>query len=282
MKQDSEIISSGTPHEVHMPEGGNNAVLKTASAMEPQIRTTIADPDAPVELIEIVAGVSKSDVQEDTVEHHAAPTEQPAAPDRMVHEEAAELPDRLVQADAAEASDHQVQVDVADTSDRLVQADVAEASDRQVQVDVSEQPDHFVQDSASQAPDQLVSDDAPAADPGTPVQAQPLTAVMSELPSLDLDVHDAAPETTPSPADAPQEAPAQADTSGTPDDVATPGNMEEMNFPARVVKLKIANDQIRGQIEKLEKPLFPPMAVEAPAPAKGKDKEPAKKPAKGH
>ena len=58
--------------------------------------------------------------------------------------------------------------------------------------------------------------------------------------------------------------------------------MAEMNFPARVVKLKIANDLIRGQIEKLEKPLFAPIPVAAPAPAKGKEKEAAKKPAKGH
>jgi hypothetical protein len=61
--------------------------------------------------------------------------------------------------------------------------------------------------------------------------------------------------------------------------------MAEMNFPARVVKLKIANDQMRGQIEKLEKPLFAPIPVEAPAPAKDKGKEKkeaAKKPAKGH
>jgi hypothetical protein len=54
-----------------------------------------------------------------------------------------------------------------------------------------------------------------------------------------------------------------------------------MNFPARVVKLKIANDKIRDQIETLEKPLFEPIVQAAPM-AKAKGKAETKKPAKGH
>jgi hypothetical protein len=57
--------------------------------------------------------------------------------------------------------------------------------------------------------------------------------------------------------------------------------MEEMNFPARVVKLKIANEKIRSQIEILEKPLFAPIVESAPA-AKAKGKAETKKPSKGH
>jgi hypothetical protein len=57
--------------------------------------------------------------------------------------------------------------------------------------------------------------------------------------------------------------------------------MAEMNFPARVVKLKIANDKIRDQIETLEKPLFEPIVQAAPM-AKAKGKAETKKPAKGH
>jgi hypothetical protein len=118
-----------------------------------------------------------------------------------------------------------------------------------------------------------------------------LDQVMSELPSLELGASPATADLVLAPAAAeamdlptapPQEAAAQADTSVVEAEVAAPAQfMEEMNFPARVVKLKMANDQVRGQIEKLEKPLFAPVPVEAPA-AKGKDKEPAKKPAKGH
>jgi hypothetical protein len=69
----------------------------------------------------------------------------------------------------------------------------------------------------------------------------------------------------------------------TPEAEAAPVYMEEMNFPARVVKLKIANDKIRHEIDGLEKPLFAPIVETAPA-AKGKakGKEEAKKPAKGH
>ncbi len=232
MTDDPEIISSGNPHEVHLPEGSHTAVHKTAVPMEPQVRQTIANPDEEVELIEIVQGVSKSK-EEETRLAHGNPAADEAA--RTHHAQAsAELPDRMVSDDGAS-------------------------------------------DASNPAPS----------------LAKPLDQVMSDLPSLDLPASDATSEPPPArPATEPeepgptpppaQEAAAEADTSEKASEVATAATyMEEMSFPARVVKLKIANDQIRGQIEKLEKPLFPPVPVEAPA-AKAKGKESDKKPAKGH
>ena len=231
MTEEQAIISSGTPHEVHLPEGSHTAVHKTATPMEPTIRNTIAKPDEEVELVEIVQGVSKSQEDETRMAHAA---QQAAAPDRVHHDEPTSEADRLVHDD--------------DAHDESAQA---------------------------------------------PTTAQPLNQVMSDLPSLELGASDTSPDTPMQAATLPTDAPAlatpaaqedavAADTVVAVDEVAPPAQfMEEMNFPARVVKLKMANDQVRGQIEKLEKPLFAPVPVEAPA-AKGKDKEPAKKPAKGH
>lgn len=248
MTHDPEIISSGNPHEVHLPEGSRTAVHKTATPMQPQVRNTMANPDEEVELVEVVKGVSTS--QEDDI--------------RMARGESAATPE----------------------------------ADRMLNVATAERPERMVVDAnADETPDLA------------PAHALPLSQVMSELPSLDLPATEANsipasrstdPETQESiaPTAAAQEAAAQADTEisfdevvaqadvqATPAEVTAPPQfMEEMNFPARVVKLKMANDQVRGQIEKLEKPLFPPIPVEAPAApkGKGKDKEPAAKPAKGH
>ncbi len=230
MTAEQEIISSGTPHEVHLPEGSHTAIHKTAVPTAPQVRNTIVNPDEEVELVEIVQGVSKSPEVETRMAHGASAADEPP----RIHNEESDL--------------------------------VA---------------DHMVQD----------DDGAPEVQAHAPTLAPPLDQVMSELPSLelgaseataDLGLAPAAPEALDLPTPPPQEAAAQADTSVVEAEVAAPAQfMEEMNFPARVVKLKMANDQVRGQIEKLEKPLFAPVPVEAPA-AKGKDKEPAKKPAKGH
>lgn len=227
-----EIISSGNPHEVHLPEGSHTAVHKTAVPMEPSIRNTIANPDEEEELVAIVAGVSQS----------------PETPAREAHVPAqADAPDRLVSAPEQDLEEHRVSA-------------AAQAAH-----------EHSVD-----AP----ADAAHSAESSPPV---PLAQVMGELPSLELGSTVASSASTDESPAAAQEAPAEADTSDKAAEVAAAAAyMEEMNFPARVVKLKIANDQIRGQIEKLEKPLFPPVPVEAPAAVKGKDKEPAKKPAKGH
>ena len=230
MTQEPEIISSGNPHEVHLPEGSHTAVHKTAVPMEPQIRNTIANPDEEVELVEIVKGVSKS--QDEEI--------------RLAHDKAATGP--------AERSHHE---------------------------DEPEMADHLVSDLGASESEQQA-----------PALAKPLSQVMDDLPSLDLPASQAAegldlaptgsvPEEFSTTAPTAQEVVASVDTPVVPAVVAAPAQfMEEMNFPARVVNLKMANDQVRGQIEKLEKPLFPPVPVEAPA--SKKDKEPAKKPAKGH
>ena len=232
MTEQQEIISSGNPHEVHLPEGSHTAVHKTAIPMEPQIRNTIVNPDEEVELIAMAQVVSHNATEEARMAHKAAASQE---------------------------------------------------ADRVVSVGTSEQADHMVIEGTADQPDHMVSEGATAAEGFAHEDAHPLSHVMSDLPSLDLIATESTPETSVSPSSATQEVPTQADTSKAKEEVApTPSYMAEMNFPARVVKLKMANDHIRGQIEKLEKPLFAPIPVEAPKPAKGKDKEAAKKPAKGH
>jgi hypothetical protein len=263
MTDQQEIISNGTPHEVHLPEGSKTAVHKTATPTDPQIRNTQVNPDeeVEVEVVEVVKSVSHS--QEDD-----------NRPTRMT---------------PAAAAGHE--------------------ADRFLNVETAERPDHRVNDGGGpETPDHA------------PAHALPLTLVMSDLPSLDLPATEetfaatvgfaaSAPQAPGAPTPAAQELAAQADTGvasgeviaqadaqavqpeavarvdakAAPAEVLAPAQlMEEMSFPARVVKLKMANDQVRGQIEKLEKPLFPPLPVETPAAPKGKGKEPAAKPAKGH
>ena len=248
MTEEQAIISSGTPHEVHLAEGSHTAVHKTATAMEPQIRNTLANPDHTVELIAVENVVSHSQVDEARAARTVGLAE--------------ETPKARVGAAAGAAA---------------VDATHVMSMDDEIE-----------------QPDRLVSEDTAVQAHMAHPTALPLDQVMSDLPSLDLpapaavsDADSQAPSTPPPAVDAPtaatQETPAQADTSVPEVEVAAPAEfMAEMNFPARVVKLKIANDLIRGQIEKLEKPLFAPIAVAAPTPAKGKEKEAAKKPAKGH
>jgi hypothetical protein len=252
MTEEQAIISSGTPHEVHLAEGSHTAVHKTATAMEPQIRNTLANPDHTVELIAVENVVSHSQVDKARAARTVGLAE--------------ETPKARVAAAAGAAAVDETQV--------------------------------MHMDDEIERPDRLVSEESAAHPPKAQPTALPLDQVMSDLPSLDLPAPTAASDadadadsetpSTPLPAvdaatAATQETPAQADTSVPKVEVAAPAEfMAEMNFPARVVKLKIANDQIRGQIEKLEKPLFAPIPVAAPTPAKGKEKEAAKKPAKGH
>jgi len=116
--------------------------------------------------------------------------------------------------------------------------------------------------------------------------AVPLSIPMSELPSLELEASEAIPDKGPVVTAAAESEPAAVDggvSEEAPEAEAAPVYMEEMNFPARVVKLKIANDKIRHEIDSLEKPLFEPIVETAPvAKGKAKGKEEAKKPSKGH
>ena len=287
MSDEPEIFSSGTPHEVHLPEGSHTAVSKTATAMEPQIRKTAANHEETVEVIEVVKGVTHNQVEEERLAQLAqagskiekarvAPlAEGTATSERLAHAEGTESKDRFAQTpEGQEEAPRMAHAEVAAAEEdkmAFVQ-DKTEAAQMAHAVDAGVQPEH------------LVSEDNAPTPNNAPNTALPLDQVMSDLPSLDLNLPDTA--ASPEPTPAPQETAPQTDTSLPEVEVAAPaGFMAEMNFPARVVKLKIANDQIRGQIEKLEKPLFAPIPVEAPAPAKAKGKEKKeadKKPAKGH
>ncbi len=266
MTPEPEIITSGTPHEVHLAEGSNTAAHKTASALEPQIRNTLANPDETVEVMEVVKGVTHNQSEEERLAQLA---------------QAGSKIEKVRTASEAEKTEASVQVSTTNGSqakDRFAQVpEGAEAAPRTVN------PEGNAEEQMAHVKETQAGSSASAAN-----AALPLNQVMSDLPSLDLNLPETAtpttPATTPAPTPVAQETAKQADTSVPEVEVAARAEfMADMNFPARVVKLKIANDQIRGHIEKLEKPLFPPIAEEAPvAKDKGKEKEPAKKAAKGH
>lgn len=260
MTPEPEIITSGTPHEVHLAEGSNTAVHKTATALEPQIRNTLANPDETVEVMEVVKGVTHNQSEEERLAQLA---------------QAGSKIEKVRTASEAEKTEASVQVSTTNGSqakDRFAQVpEGAEAAARTVN------PEGSAEEQMAHVQETHAENSASAAN-----AALPLNQVMSDLPSLDLNLPET--PTTPAPPPVAQETAKQADTSVPEVEVAARAEfMADMNFPARVVKLKIANDQIRGHIEKLEKPLFPPIAEEAPvAKDKGKEKEPAKKAAKGH
>jgi phytoene dehydrogenase-like protein len=143
----------------------------------------------------------------------------------------------------------------------------------------------FGESTASEPPDALLQAAEEDLDPNL-APPEPLDMLMGESPSLDTeqDTSFAAPQVTEDFQDPDTESAVEPtlETDIAPLETVTPEFMEEMNFPARVVKLKMANEKIRSQIEALEKPLFAPIVVSAPAAkAKGKGKEETK-PSKGH
>lgn len=152
-------------------------------------------------------------------------------------------------------------------------------------VSVSKQPETavFAQDDSSEPPDVMhpAADEDVAPNRTTPA---PLEMLMSDLPSLDMgqgtDLQSSPTSVAPEESGTESTEPPPAMASA-PIEPAASLFMAEMNFPARVVKLKIANDKIRDQIETLEKPLFEPIVQAAPT-AKAKGKAETKKPAKGH
>ncbi len=155
-------------------------------------------------------------------------------------------------------------------------------------VSVSTLPDavQFSEGSPTTAPGILDHATDAQVDPTLPPPA-PLEMLMTALPSLDLNQgKDVAKAATAMNSDAPDMVAAVTEMQAIDNVPAEPAPqlyMEEMNFPARVVKLKIANDKIRDQIETLEKPLFAPIVESVPAAkAKGKGKAETAKPSKGH
>jgi len=145
----------------------------------------------------------------------------------------------------------------------------------------------FDESTASEPPEVLQQAAEEDIDPNL-APPEPFEMLMGESPSLDTeqDTSLAAPQVTEDFQEPDTESPVEPtlETDIAPLEPVAPVFMEEMNFPARVVKLKVANDKIRSQIEALEKPLFAPIVVSAPAAkakGKGKGKEETK-PSKGH
>jgi hypothetical protein len=295
MNKDPEIILSGIPHEVHLAEGSNTALHKTATPMQPQVRNTLVNPEEVAEVVEVVKGVNASE-EEDARLTRGAATAAPEA-DRFLNLTTAQRYENWASKEGTPEPEGHAPLPVLPLTQVMSDlpsldlpppeinwtAAAGPTAPETPQSPEAHEPSTAIQEAAAQADTEVVAQVDEVAPEEVLSQAEAEVAPEEVTAQAEAEV---APEEVTAQAEAevaPEEVTAQAEASVPPAQVAAPPQfMEEMNFPARVVKLKIANDQVRGQIEKLEKPLLPAIPVQAPAAPKGKGKEAAAKPAKGH
>lgn len=224
--KDSEIIRHDAPHQVTMKEGSHMAVGKKAEAIEPSVRKVLAAEE----------GL--------TLEHHLN-DHRLAVPEGQAAAKAAEQP-------SFEHETHQGRALAPDTPTQSAPLGgllLKRATNDHTELLPPEQRD--------QAPEY----DIPVAVARGPSEAGPLipqfendhfVAVpppLSEKGVYEPDLH---PAQAPAEVLEPQVLPPQADSEETPDLSDAMAEMMQMNFPARVVKLKIENDKIRTKLDSLQ------------------------------
>lgn len=223
---DSDIIRHEAPHQVTMKEGSTMAVGKKAEAIEPSVRKVLAPEDGL--MLEHKLQDHRLAVPEG--QDAAKALEQPSF-ERDIHAGRALAPE----ADAAGGSlgglllkraleDHAValppEAAPAAAEHELPAARTSAAAEAGPLIPQFEN-DHMVL-----VPPPLAEKAPQALDPGT--ARDPLPAPMA------------------------QDLPAQADSGESPELSEAMTEMLQMNFPARVVKLKIENDKVRSKLDFLQ------------------------------
>ena len=227
---DTEIIRHDAPHQVTMKEGSHMAVGKKAEAIEPSVRKVLAAEE----------GL--------TLEHH-------------LHDHRLAVPEEQAAAKAAaqpsfERDIHQARALAPDT-----QTQAAPLGGLLLKRATSDHTELLPPEQRNLAPDL----DIPGAVARGPSEAGPLipqfendhfVAVPPPLAEKSVDEadlqHEPAPAPAPAEVAAPQVLPAHADSDETPDLSDAMTEMLQMNFPARVVHLKIENDKIRSKLDTLQ------------------------------
>ncbi len=223
---DSDIIRHEAPHQVTMKEGSTMAVGKKAEAIEPSVRKVLA--------------AEEGLILEHTLQDHrlAVPEGQDAAKaieqpsfERDIHHDRALAP----AADAASGplggllvkralEDHQIALPpeaAKAAAEHEVSAARARAAAEAGPLIPQFKNDHFVV-----VPPPLAEKAPHALDRG------PERDALQAPPAQDL--------------------PAQADSEEMPELTEAMAEMLQMNFPARVVKLKIENDKVRSKLDSLQ------------------------------
>jgi len=223
---DSEIIRHDAPHQVTMKEGSTMAVGKKAEAIEPSVRKVLAAEDGL--MLEHKLQDHRLAVPEG--QDAAKAMEQPSF-ERDIHHDRALAP----VADAASAPLGGLLVKRAlDDHNLTLPTEAAQAA-----------AEHEL--SAARA--------RPAAEAGPLIpqfENDHFVVVPPPLTAKAPQALEHAPARDPLQAPSAQDSPAQADTQELPDLSEAMAEMLQMNFPARVVKLKIENDKVRTKLDSLQ------------------------------
>ena len=224
--KDSQIIRHDAPHQVTMKEGSHMAVGKKAEAIEPSVRKVLA-------------------TEEGLTLEHKLLDNRLAVPEGQAAAKAAAQPsfERDIQQARALAPDTQTQA--------------APLGGLLLKRATNDHTELLPPEQRVQAPDY----DIPGAVARGPSEAGPLipqfendhfVAVPPPLAEKGVYEADLLPAPAPAEVAAPQVLPAHADSDNTPDLSDAMAEMVQMNFPARVVKLKIENDKVRSKLDSLQ------------------------------
>jgi regulator of replication initiation timing len=224
--KDTEILHNDAPHQVTFKEGSHMAVSKKAEAIEPSVRKVLA-------------------AEEGLTLEHKLLDNRLAVPEGQATAKAAAQP-------SFERDIHQARALAPDT-----QSQAAPLGGLLLKRATSDHTELLPPEQRVQAPVQ----DIPGAVARGPSEAGPLVPqfendhfVKVPPPIAEKGVYEADLQPTEAPAEvaAPQVLPAHADSDETPDLTDAMTEMLQMNFPARVVHLKIENDKIRSKLDTLQ------------------------------
>ena len=224
--KDSQIIRHDAPHQVTMKEGSHMAVGKKAEAIEPSVRKVLA-------------------AEEGLTLEHKLLDNRLAVPEGQAGAKATEQPsfERDIQQARALAPDTQTQA--APLGGLLLKRATNDHTELLPPAQRVQAPDYDIPGAVARGPSE--------AGPLIPqFENDHFVAVPPPLAEKGVYEGDLQPAAAPAEVAEPQVLPAHADSDETPDLSDAMAEMMQMNFPARVVKLKIENDKIRSKLDSLQ------------------------------
>lgn len=224
--KDDQIIRHDAPHQVTMKEGSHMAVGKKAEAIEPSVRKVLAAEE----------GL--------TVEHHLHDNRL-AVPEGQAAAKAAAQPSFERDIQQARALAPETQTQAAPLGGLLLKRATNDHTELLPPAQRVQAPEHDIPGAVARGPSE--------AGPLIPqFENDHFVAVPPPLSEKGVYEADLQPAAAPVEVAAPQVLPVHADSDETPDLSDAMQEMLQMNFPARVVKLKIENDKIRTKLDSLQ------------------------------